>query len=242
MPVYPAIGARKGYGWLGHGSSLPVYEVTIPPDHRTARQPGYWKSGQGIGGRKGTGFQEHCQGVRKQFCPENVPEKKRSSDKNLKNINIIGGGGGRPLPAIHGLRGTRTSLYIVEPNAGSHPHSSPIKQDLPLIEWVTHQFRRDAFLLMARLLVEFIRPAVIHPHSISPVGSNSFDPTRTSRWPNEFGPTTLVYPLDLGKSHKTKRGAPFQVHPVLFYWWRRRESNPRPQVLCLRLYMLIPVY
>ena len=22
-------------------------------------------------------------------------------------------------------------------------------------------------------------------------------------------------------------------------WWRRRESNPRPQVLCLRLYMLI---
>ncbi len=25
-------------------------------------------------------------------------------------------------------------------------------------------------------------------------------------------------------------------------WWRRRESNPRPQVLCHRLYMLIPVY
>jgi hypothetical protein len=25
---------------------------------------------------------------------------------------------------------------------------------LPLIEWVTHQFRRDAFLLMARLLAE----------------------------------------------------------------------------------------
>ena len=23
-------------------------------------------------------------------------------------------------------------------------------------------------------------------------------------------------------------------------WWRRRESNPRPQVLCQRLYMLIP--
>jgi hypothetical protein len=26
--------------------------------------------------------------------------------------------------------------------------------DLPLIEWVTHQFRRDAFFLMARLLAE----------------------------------------------------------------------------------------
>ena len=25
-------------------------------------------------------------------------------------------------------------------------------------------------------------------------------------------------------------------------WWRRRESNPRPQVLCRRIYMLIPVY
>jgi hypothetical protein len=25
-------------------------------------------------------------------------------------------------------------------------------------------------------------------------------------------------------------------------WWRRRESNPRPQALCLRLYMLIRVY
>ena len=22
-------------------------------------------------------------------------------------------------------------------------------------------------------------------------------------------------------------------------WWRRRESNPRPQVICFRLYMLI---
>src|SRR5690606_17606615 len=29
---------------------------------------------------------------------------------------------------------------------------------------------------------------------------------------------------------------------TLVYWWRRRESNPRPQVLCLRLYMLIRVY
>jgi len=25
-------------------------------------------------------------------------------------------------------------------------------------------------------------------------------------------------------------------------WWRRRESNPRPQVLCRWIYMLIPVY
>ncbi len=27
-----------------------------------------------------------------------------------------------------------------------------------------------------------------------------------------------------------------------FKWWRWRESNPRPQILRLRLYMLIPVY
>jgi hypothetical protein len=25
-------------------------------------------------------------------------------------------------------------------------------------------------------------------------------------------------------------------------WWRRRESNPRPQALCHRIYMLIHVY
>jgi len=25
-------------------------------------------------------------------------------------------------------------------------------------------------------------------------------------------------------------------------WWRWRELNPRPQILCLWLYMLIPVY
>ncbi len=24
----------------------------------------------------------------------------------------------------------------------------------------------------------------------------------------------------------------------IHYWWRRRESNPRPKILCLRLYML----
>ena len=24
----------------------------------------------------------------------------------------------------------------------------------------------------------------------------------TGRWPNEFGPTTVIYPLDLGKSHE----------------------------------------
>ncbi len=27
-----------------------------------------------------------------------------------------------------------------------------------------------------------------------------------------------------------------------FNWWRRRELNPRPPVLCLRLYMLSFVY
>ena len=25
------------------------------------------------------------------------------------------------------------------------------------------------------------------------------------------------------------------------YWWRWRELNPRPQILCLRLYMLIQI-
>jgi len=25
-------------------------------------------------------------------------------------------------------------------------------------------------------------------------------------------------------------------------WWRRRESNPRPQILCRWFYMLIPFY
>jgi hypothetical protein len=25
-------------------------------------------------------------------------------------------------------------------------------------------------------------------------------------------------------------------------WWRRRESNPRPQMLCLQFYMLIRLY
>lgn len=34
-----------------------------------------------------------------------------------------------------------------------------------------------------------------------------------------------------------KKGHPFQG--ILYIWWRRRESNPRPQVLCHRLYMLI---
>jgi len=39
------------------------------------------------------------------------------------------------------------------------------------------------------------------------------------------------------------REFPWQVPDYLpRIWWRRRESNPRPQVLCLRLYMLIRVY
>jgi len=29
---------------------------------------------------------------------------------------------------------------------------------------------------------------------------------------------------------------------ALVVWWRRRESNPRPQALCPELYMLIPVF
>jgi len=31
-------------------------------------------------------------------------------------------------------------------------------------------------------------------------------------------------------------------HPKVvnfLFWWRRRESNPRPRILCLQLYMLI---
>ena len=29
---------------------------------------------------------------------------------------------------------------------------------------------------------------------------------------------------------------------VEFIWWRRRELNPRPSVLCHRLYMLSTIY
>src|SRR3569833_332496 len=34
----------------------------------------------------------------------------------------------------------------------------------------------------------------------------------------------------------------FIVRLKMVNWWRRRESNPRPQVLRLRLYMLIHIY
>jgi len=27
-----------------------------------------------------------------------------------------------------------------------------------------------------------------------------------------------------------------------YYWWRRRESNPRPQILCHRIYMLSRIF
>ena len=33
-----------------------------------------------------------------------------------------------------------------------------------------------------------------------------------------------------------------RVAPAAVCWWRRRESNPRPQALCLLLYMLSRVY
>ena len=34
----------------------------------------------------------------------------------------------------------------------------------------------------------------------------------------------------------------FVFYCLLHIWWRRAESNRRPQVLCHRLYMLIHVY
>ena len=38
-----------------------------------------------------------------------------------------------------------------------------------------------------------------------------------------------------------RQKSPPRLRSVSFFvWWRRRESNPRPQALCRRLYMLIP--
>ena len=41
-------------------------------------------------------------------------------------------------------------------------------------------------------------------------------------------------------THTNKKAPPFQVR--LFYWWRRGESNSRPQALRHRIYMLIPFF
>jgi hypothetical protein len=38
-----------------------------------------------------------------------------------------------------------------------------------------------------------------------------------------------------------RRRAPTAA-PILGVWWRRRESNPRPQALCHQLYMRSHVY
>ena len=45
-------------------------------------------------------------------------------------------------------------------------------------------------------------------------------------------------PAPRGDSRKEKGPG---YYPGPSDWWRRRESNPRPQVLRLWLYMLIPV-
>jgi len=42
------------------------------------------------------------------------------------------------------------------------------------------------------------------------------------------------------KPFVTKKANPSGL--ALWCWWRRRESNPRPQALRLRLYMLIHAY
>ena len=50
----------------------------------------------------------------------------------------------------------------------------------------------------------------------------------------------ILLPVDEKLSEKShpKKGGVYQ-HFRCFMWWRRRESNPRPQVLRLWLYMLI---
>ena len=45
-----------------------------------------------------------------------------------------------------------------------------------------------------------------------------------------------------GASRGLTRKNPNRERLGLGCWWRRRESNPRPRILCLRLYMLIPIY
>jgi len=50
---------------------------------------------------------------------------------------------------------------------------------------------------------------------------------------------------DVGKLWSAKRGGSEQKKAVMNHglsqdnWWRRRESNPRPQALCRRFYMRI---
>ena len=49
-------------------------------------------------------------------------------------------------------------------------------------------------------------------------------------------------PTTRGNRRKKARKNPNRERLGFHYWWRRRESNPRPQVLCLEIYMLSPVY
>ena len=42
--------------------------------------------------------------------------------------------------------------------------------------------------------------------------------------------------------HRLHKSKSHPLGGLCFYWWRRRESNPRPQVLCRRFYMLSRVF
>ena len=50
--------------------------------------------------------------------------------------------------------------------------------------------------------------------------------------------------LDVKTKKKPAVSGLWDVHGFhwTLMWWRRRESNPRPQALCHRIYMLSPVF
>ena len=54
----------------------------------------------------------------------------------------------------------------------------------------------DNTSIQTRRIAGRMNPALLN----RPVGSNSFDHSRTSCWPNEFGPTTEIYPHDWGRA------------------------------------------
>ena len=51
-----------------------------------------------------------------------------------------------------------------------------------------------------------------------------------------------VRPFSLGWVGETAPKPPKDLLKAPVYWWRWRELNPRPQILRLRLYMLIPAF
>ena len=61
-------------------------------------------------------------------------------------------------------------------------------------------------------------------------------------------PANLTPPLrggsfnSLQHTQPNAKGRPFRAALLRWYWWRRRELNPRPSALCLPVYMLRPFF